>query len=118
MWLRVVGPQKDSHLITLGERDAQGRVRSRAHEGVVDRVRRWLLKAEGLAGVPKQRGSLWHAFRRGWATARKHFPPKDTVAAGRWSSTKTLLRCYQQADEATMLAVVLGGAELRDRRAQ
>lgn len=82
-----------------------------------DRVRRWLLKAEGVAGLPKQQGSLWHAFRRGWATARKHHPLTDTAAAGGWSSTETLLRCYQQPDDETMLAVVLGGAELRERKA-
>jgi hypothetical protein len=32
-----------------------------------------------------------------------------------WKSTQTLLKCYQQADEATMLHVVLGGAELREK---
>ncbi len=26
----------------------------------------WLIKAEELAGVPKQKGSLWHAYRRKW----------------------------------------------------
>jgi hypothetical protein len=40
------------------------------------------------------------------ATARKHLPLKDVAEAGRWRSTDTLLRCYTQVDEATMLAVV------------
>ncbi len=31
-----------------------------------ERVRTWLQKAEQLAGVPKQQGSLFHAYRRGW----------------------------------------------------
>ncbi len=83
-----------------------------------ERVRTWLVGAEQLAGLPKQDGSLWHAFRRGWATARKGYSLKDTAAAGGWSSTETLLRCYQQADEETMLAVVMGGAELRERKAR
>lgn len=42
----------------------------------------WLRKAEELAKLPKLDGSLWHAYRRGWATARKDLPIKD-VAAGR-----------------------------------
>ena len=33
--------------------------------------------------------------------------------AGGWKCPETLLRCYQQPDERTMLDVVLGGAELR-----
>jgi hypothetical protein len=39
------------------------------------------------------------------------------AAAGGWNSKETLLRCYQQPDEATMLTVVLGGAELREKEA-
>jgi integrase len=82
-----------------------------------ERASKWLREGERLAGLPKQQGSLWHAFRRGWATSRKHLSLKDTAAAGGWSSTETLLRCYQQPDAETMLAVVLGGAELRERKA-
>jgi hypothetical protein len=66
----------------------------------------WLIKAEQLAGVEKQEGSLWHAYRRGWATARKHMPDVDVAAAGGWSDLSSLKRCYQHADEATMFAVV------------
>jgi hypothetical protein len=33
---------------------------------------RWLRKAEKEAGLEPQTGSLWHAFRRKWATERKH----------------------------------------------
>lgn len=81
------------------------------------RARTWLLEAERLAAVPKQRGSLFHAYRRAWATARKHLPVTDVAAAGGWKSTVTIQRCYQQPDEATILSVVLGGAELRERKA-
>lgn len=82
-----------------------------------ERVRTWLLEAERLAKLPKHEGSLWHAFRRAWATARKHLPLKDTAAAGGWASTETLVRCYQQPDEETMLAVVLNNVELREKKA-
>ncbi len=45
------------------------------------------------------------------------------VGAGGWwrqagglTETSSLKRCYQQADDATMLEVVLGGAQLREGR--
>lgn len=82
-----------------------------------ERVRTWLRQAEVLAKLPKQRGASWHAYRRAWATARKHLPAADVAAAGGWKSTATLQRCYQQPDEGTMLSVVLGGAELREKKA-
>ena len=37
-----------------------------------DLVRQWLRQAERLAELEPQQGSAWHAYRRGWATARKH----------------------------------------------
>ncbi len=42
----------------------------------------------------------------------------DVAQADGWESTATLQRCYQHPDEATILAVVLGGAELREVQAQ
>lgn len=78
----------------------------------------WLMKAEKLAEVPKQRGSLWHAYRRKWATERKHLPDVDVAAAGGWTETDSLKQCYQQADEATMLRVVLSGGQLRESKGQ
>src|SRR3954452_16506251 len=36
-----------------------------------ERVRHWLVVAEKLAKLPKQRGTSFHAYRRAWATARK-----------------------------------------------
>ena len=76
----------------------------------------WLVRAERLAGVPKQGGSLWHAYRRGWVTARKHLPDVDVAAAGGWKDITTLKKCYQQPDAGTILSVVLGGRELREQR--
>src|SRR4051794_37225102 len=59
---------------------------------------------EGAARLAPLDGSDFHAYRRAWATARKHLPLKDVAEAGGWRTTDTLLRCYTQADEATMLA--------------
>lgn len=48
-------------------------------------------------------------FRRGWATARKHFPLKDVAEAGGWNpnDTSTLSKCYVQNDEQTTRSVAL-----------
>jgi integrase len=77
----------------------------------------WLREAERRAGVPKQSGSLWHAWRRGWVTSRKHLPDVDVAAAGGWKDVSTLKTCYQRPDPQTMLEVVEGGRELRERHA-
>jgi integrase len=71
-----------------------------------DVLSKWLLAAEKKAKLPKLNGSLWHAYRRGWATARKDLPISDVAFAGGWSDATTLVRCYQQPDEATLLRVM------------
>ena len=75
---------------------------------------KWLRRAEALAKLVPQEGSAFHAYRRGWATARKHLPLPDVAAAGGWQATVALQRCYLHADEQTMLTVVLSGAQLRE----
>ena len=80
------------------------------------RAATWLRKAEELAGLPKLNGSLWHAYRRKWATERKHLPDADVAAAGGWKNPDTLRLVYQQADQETMLRVVLERGELREAK--
>ena len=63
------------------------------------------------------KGGQWHAYRRKWATERKHMPDVDVAAAGGWAELTSLKKAYQQADEATMLKVVLEGGELREQQA-
>lgn len=70
-----------------------------------DVVSTWLRSAEVLAGVPKQSGSLFHAYRRGWATLRKHLSDVDVAAMGGWKELTCLKTCYQQPDMETMLRV-------------
>jgi hypothetical protein len=60
----------------------------------------------GESAVAEARGSLWHSYRRGWATARKDLPISDVALAGGWTDATTLLRCYQQPDDATLLRVM------------
>lgn len=42
---------------------------------------RWLRMAEQKAGVEPHDGSLWHASRRLWASARKELPDADVDVA-------------------------------------
>ncbi len=72
----------------------------------------WLLEAEKLAGLPKQDGSLCHAFRRKWATERKALSDVDVAAAGGWKSPRTRVELYQRPDTATMYRVVSEGTRL------
>jgi integrase len=67
---------------------------------------KWLVKAEGLAELPKLKRGAFHAFRRLWASERKHLPDVDVSAAGGWKDPATMKRSYQQADAATMLRVM------------
>lgn len=76
----------------------------------------WLRKAEELAGLEPHDGSLWHAYRRLWASARKDLPDVDVAQAGGWSSLEALKLAYQQPDDETMLRVVEHGGELREVR--
>ena len=76
---------------------------------------KWLAVAERRAHLPKLKGGLWHPYRRKWATERKNLSLKDVAAAGGWKDTETLLRCYQQPDEETMLAVMSEKRKLRER---
>lgn len=88
--------------------------RSRPIRG--DVARKWLVEGERLAKLKSQDGSLWHAFRRLWATERKHLPAADVARAGGWANAVTLQLVYQQPDPETMLRVVLEHAELREAK--
>lgn len=63
-------------------------------------------RAEELAGLKHQKQGGWHSFRRAWATARKHLPIQDVMAAGGWSDPAALQEAYQHEDAATIRAVM------------
>ena len=65
-----------------------------------------LVKAEKLAGLPHAKRGGWHAFRRGWATRRKHLPVQDVMAAGGWRDISALQKAYQAADPETVRKVM------------
>lgn len=66
----------------------------------------YLRKAEKLAGVAKQKQGGFHAFRRAWATRRRHLPAQDVARAGGWRDVKALQKAYQAADPETVRRVV------------
>ena len=73
-------------------------------------VRAWWERAETLAGLEPKRGRGWHSLRRKFASDLMHQPLKVLCELGGWKSAKTVLRCYQQADEAQLRTA------LEDRR--
>ncbi len=64
--------------------------------------------------VPFLGAGQYHAYRRAFATKRKHLPAKDVAAAGGWKSTFVVQEIYMQADDETLLRVMTEGAELRE----
>ena len=52
--------------------------------------------------MPKHDGSLRHAYRRKWATERKHLPDVDVAQAGGWSDLASLKTAYQHTDAAAL----------------
>ena len=62
-------------------------------------ARGWWQKAERLAGLEPKRGRGWHSLRRKFASDLMDQPLKVLCELGGWKEAKTVLRCYQQADE-------------------
>jgi hypothetical protein len=85
-------------------------LRQRARRGDGDTPRdtfdKALRRAERKALLKPLAGGLWHAYRRAWATARKHLPVSDVAAAGGCKDIATLVRCYQQPTNDAILAVM------------
>ena len=59
----------------------------------------WWRKAVRLAGLEPKRGRGWHSLRRKFASDLMDQPLKVLCELGGWKDAKTLLRCYQRADE-------------------
>ena len=76
-------------------------------------VAAWLRKAEALAGLEPLRGALWHAYRRTWASERKHLPDVDVAEMGGWSSVDTL-KIYQRPDAETRQRVLTDRRPIRE----
>lgn len=75
-----------------------------------------LEKYETAAGLAALDGGDFHAYRRKWATERKHLPMADVMAAGGWRDDRSLKQSYMQVDAVTLLAVVTEPRKLRDAK--
>ena len=65
-------------------------------------ARFWWKRAERLAGLQPKRGRGWHSLRRKFASDLMDLPLKVLCELGGWKAAKTVLRCYQQPDEAQL----------------
>lgn len=66
----------------------------------------WLRKAEKRAKLEHLERGGYHAFRRAWASERRHLPAVDVMAAGGWRSLEVMRESYMHADAETVLSVV------------
>lgn len=101
--------------IGVGRNTAQGREglgSTEPRRGTT--TRRASRQAEETGELEPHGGSLWHAYRRRWATVRKHLPATDIAEAGGRAGPETLQEAYRQAGRDTMLEVVTGGGKLRE----
>jgi integrase len=75
----------------------------------------WLRKAERAAKLEHLEGTTWHAYRRLFATARKHLPEADVMQAAGWKDSRSF-KLYQQHDAETLQRVVEGAAQIKEAR--
>ena len=62
----------------------------------------WWKRAEKIAGLEPKRRRGWHSLRRKFASDLMDQPLKVLCELGGWKTAKTVLRCYQTADEAQL----------------
>ena len=62
-------------------------------------VRSWWNKAVSRAGLEPKRGRGWHSLRRKFASDLMNQPLKVLCELGGWKTARTVLQCYQRADE-------------------
>jgi len=74
---------------------------------------KWLKEAERLAGLSPLKSALWHAYRRKWASERKHLPPADVAEMGGWSCVEALA-IYQRPDAQTRQLVLTDRRPIRE----
>ena len=62
-------------------------------------ARKWWQQAEECAGLEPKRGRGWHSLRRKFASDLMNQPLKVLCELGGWKTARTVLQCYQRADE-------------------
>ena len=77
-------------------------------------VRDWWNRAQNLAGLEPKRGRGWHSLRRKFASDLMDQPLKVLCELGGWKTAKTVLQCYQQADEEQLRTALENRRRARD----
>jgi len=77
-------------------------------------ARHLLVRAEARAELPHVDRGAFHAYRRLFASERKHLPDVDLMRAGGRRDLATMKRSYQQPDPATTLRVIENEPETRE----
>ena len=62
----------------------------------------WWQRAQTLAALEPKPGRGWHSLRRKFASDLMGLPLKVLCDLGGWKAAKTVLRCYQQPNEAQL----------------
>ena len=73
-----------------------------------------LFNTTSKAELPKLEGGTCHPYRRKWKSERANHPVKAVAVAGGWTDIATMLRCYDQPDDADVLAVTSDPRKRRD----
>ncbi|MCY4646402.1 MAG: tyrosine-type recombinase/integrase [Gammaproteobacteria bacterium] len=81
----------------------------------IPQARFWWKRAERLAGLEPKRGRGWHSLRRKFASDLMDLPLKVLCELGGWKAAKTVLRCYQQPDEAQLRQAIRSRRRPRTR---
>ena len=78
------------------------------------RLHAWWSRAQILAGLKPMPGRGWHSLRRKFASDLMDQPLKVLCQLGGWKTAKTVLRCYQQADEGQLRKALEDRCRARD----
>ncbi|MYG24199.1 MAG: tyrosine-type recombinase/integrase [Gemmatimonadetes bacterium] len=74
----------------------------------------WWVRAERLAGLEPKPGRGWHSLRRKFASDLMDQPLKVLCELGGWKTAKTVLQCYQKADEGQLRKALEARRRSRD----
>ncbi len=74
----------------------------------------WWDRAERLAGLEPKPGRGWHSLRRKFASDLMDQPLKVLCELGGWKTAKTVLQCYQRANEGQLRTALEARRRLRD----
>jgi hypothetical protein len=71
-----------------------------------DIAEHWLRQAEKKAKLPRLARGGYHAFRRQFASERRHLADTDVMAAAGWRSVAVMRKSYQHTDAEGLLSAV------------